>query len=297
MVRYPLGGMMSYVLQYLLGFWRLGHDVYFAEKAGYAGSCYDPSRNTMGDDCTYGVRAVRSLLERFGLQDRWCYVDASEHYFGLSRASIEDVLRTADLFVDMGTHGAWLEEATGGIRVLLDGEPGFTQMKMAKRQSVGERLPGYDFYYTAGCHVGTPLSSAPTARYSGGDYALAAHRILRNWTPAQATWNEYSTGNAWTSGGALGAATDRVATPSYTTGTIGNVIAYIGFDVTADVQNIIDSVATYSSDDGWQILNAGAGNDGTYKQFVPSEGRRRTTAISGGCLHDRSAGNDSASAS
>ena len=39
MVRYPLGGMMSYVLQYLLGFQRLGHDVYFVEKAGYHNSC------------------------------------------------------------------------------------------------------------------------------------------------------------------------------------------------------------------------------------------------------------------
>lgn len=29
MVRYPLGGMMSWVLQYLLGLQQLGHDVYF----------------------------------------------------------------------------------------------------------------------------------------------------------------------------------------------------------------------------------------------------------------------------
>ena len=37
MFRYPLGGMMSWVLQYLVGFQRLGHEVYFVEKAGYAG--------------------------------------------------------------------------------------------------------------------------------------------------------------------------------------------------------------------------------------------------------------------
>ncbi len=50
MVRYPLGGMMSWVLQYLGGFQQLGHEVYFVEKAGYAGACFDPRRNLMSDD-------------------------------------------------------------------------------------------------------------------------------------------------------------------------------------------------------------------------------------------------------
>jgi hypothetical protein len=163
MVRYPLGGMMSYVLQHLLGFSRLGHDVYFVEKAWYAGSYYDPTRDTMSDDCRYGVGAVNRLLETVGLQDRWCFVDAYGSYFGLTRTQIEDVFRTADVFVDMGTHGAWMAEATGGVRVLLEGEPGFTQMKMEKRLANGERLPEYDYYYSAGGNVGTARSSAPTA--------------------------------------------------------------------------------------------------------------------------------------
>src|SRR5437762_10499520 len=58
MVRYPLGGMMSYVLQYLVGFSRLGHDVWFVEKAGYPKACFDPSRNEMTDDCMYGAHTV-----------------------------------------------------------------------------------------------------------------------------------------------------------------------------------------------------------------------------------------------
>ena len=168
MVRYPLGGMMSYVLQYLRGFQRLGHDVYFVEKAGYANACYDPIRNVMSDDCAYGARTVGALLERFGLADRWCFVDAGQQYVGVPRGRIEEVLRTADLFLDMGTHGAWLPEATGGVRVLLDGEPGFTQMKMEKRLAGGESLPQYDFYYTAGRNVGTERSSAPTAGRTWG---------------------------------------------------------------------------------------------------------------------------------
>jgi hypothetical protein len=164
MVRYPLGGMMSWVLQYLLGFQRLGHEVFFVEKSGYADSCYNPVTNTMSDDAAYGTEVVHRLLSVFELGERWCYVDAAGRYHGLSRQRIEAVFRTADLFVDMGTHGNWLPEAAEtGLRVLVDGEPAFTQMKMENRIEAGERVPEYDRYYTTGRSIGTPASTAPSA--------------------------------------------------------------------------------------------------------------------------------------
>src|SRR4051794_11135725 len=120
MVRYPLGGMMSWALQYLLGFRQLGHDVWFVEKSGYPKACYDPVRDLMTDDASYGTGVIQELLGRFGLAEHWCYVDEAGTYHGTDRSAIEDVFRTADLFVDMGTHGAWLEEAAGSsLRVLV----------------------------------------------------------------------------------------------------------------------------------------------------------------------------------
>jgi hypothetical protein len=175
LVRYPLGGMMSYVLQYLVGFSRLGHDIYFVEKSGYPNSCYDPLRNMMSDDCSFGITATNNLLQRFCLDGRWCFVDQQQRYHGLSRAAIEEIFRTADLFIDMGTHGAWLNETTSGMRVLLDGEPGFTQMKMMNRLAAGEPLDQYDRYYTCGANVGRPGCSAPTA---GRDWRLLWHPVL-----------------------------------------------------------------------------------------------------------------------
>ena len=64
MVRYPLGGMMSWALQYLVGFARLGHEVYFVEKGCYPQSCFDPRRSEMTDDCRYGVRVVRECEQQ-----------------------------------------------------------------------------------------------------------------------------------------------------------------------------------------------------------------------------------------
>jgi hypothetical protein len=164
MVRYPLGGMMSWVLQYLSGFRRLGHDIYFVEKSGYANSCFNPSTNTMGDDCSYGCAAVDALLTRLGLGGRWCYVDAEGRYYGLSRERVETVFKSADVFIDMGTHGSWLDEAAGSsFRVLIDGEPGFTQMKLENQIEAGVTPAPYDFYYTTGRNIGTASSGVPTA--------------------------------------------------------------------------------------------------------------------------------------
>ncbi len=163
-VRYPLGGMMSWVLQYIVGFQSLGNDIYFVEKSEYPNSCYDPSRNAMGDDCSYGTATLSTLLSRFGLDDRWCFVDAAGKYHGMPRERIEAVFDSADVFIDMGTHGAWASEAqNSGLRVLIDGEPGFTQMKMTKSLAAGEELPTYDYYYTTGQNIDTCESSAPTA--------------------------------------------------------------------------------------------------------------------------------------
>ena len=162
MVRYPLGGMMSWVLQYLIGFQKLGHEVYFVEKSGYPNACFDPVKNRMTDDCSYGMAAVEELLSRHGIKDRCCYVDSENRYHGLSKRAIEDIFAGADVFVDMGTHGSWREESTKAtMRVLIDGEPAFTQLKMEQKSAQGIQTDGYDYYYTTGRNIGTKDSSAP----------------------------------------------------------------------------------------------------------------------------------------
>jgi hypothetical protein len=164
MVRYPLGGALAGYLQWPIGLQRLGHDVYVVENAGWRRSCYDPVRRVFSDDCSRGFAAVRSLLERFGLSDRLCFVDADGGYHGLSRSRVREVFDCADLFVDNGTHGNWLEHAANvGVRVLIDGEPGARQMKMQLALEANKPEAEYDHYYTVGQNVGTDASSSPTA--------------------------------------------------------------------------------------------------------------------------------------
>lgn len=171
LVRYPLGGMVSYVMQYLIGLQRLGHDVYFVEKSGYASSCYDPEKNAMTSDCSYGVGVIRGLFDRFGLSNRFCFVDEENNYHGMSAKKADEVFRSSDLFIEMGTHEAWRDEsAHSQRRILLDGDPGFSQIWLDQRKAAGEVPPEYDAYFTVGSNVGTSISTAPTAGESWHHY-------------------------------------------------------------------------------------------------------------------------------
>jgi hypothetical protein len=163
MVRFPLAGYLSWTLQWLEGFRRLGHDVYFLEKSAWPNSCYDPERNVMTDDCGYGVKVLHEFLTPFGLQDKWAYLDAAGRYHGLSAERVTEVFETADAVVDIGVHDEWFLEAPGdGLRVFVDGEPGYTQMVMANSIAEGEPQAEYDYFYTVGGNIGTPRSTVPT---------------------------------------------------------------------------------------------------------------------------------------
>lgn len=168
LVRYPVGGYFSWTLQWLLGFSRLGHDVYLVEKAGWANACFDPSRGIQSDDCSYGTAALNDFLARFSLQDRWCYLDAAGQYHGMSGERAREILSSADLFVDMttdffcGAESTWMAEAARcGRRIIIDGEAGYFQMKLENALAGGETFVEYDRYYTVGLNIGS--CAAPTA--------------------------------------------------------------------------------------------------------------------------------------
>jgi hypothetical protein len=162
MIRYPLGGAMSSKLQWILGFHRLGHDVYVIEKAGVPNACYDPVRKVVSDDCSHGVALTRELLRRFGLDQRCCFVDFAGEHHGMSQSELRSVFASADVYIDYGAHGLWRDEAAAaGTRVYLDGEPGFRQMKMDLGDTASSG--SFDHYVTVGRNVGTPRSAIPTA--------------------------------------------------------------------------------------------------------------------------------------
>lgn len=81
-------------------------------------------------------------------------------------------------------------------------------------------------------------------------------RLLRAWVGNQASWNNYSTGNAWTTAGAMGDGTDREATV-VATQTVNN----IGYGAQGTYQGFT-SAGLASLVEGW--INGTITNDGVH---------------------------------
>src|SRR5688572_19348981 len=121
MVRYPLGGMNHWILAWLVGLKRLGHDVFLVERSGWQDACYDVARRIMTGDCSYGVGVVNNLLARYGLDDKWCYVDENNKHYGLTENQLSRVFSTADAYIDL-EWGEWEDETRNvPLRIFFDG--------------------------------------------------------------------------------------------------------------------------------------------------------------------------------
>ena len=154
------GGNTWAFLQWLLGFRRLGFDVYYVEERR-ADQCMDESLKPVPFMESATARYFRQVIERFDLGDRAALLEAgSSAHVGLSREDIEKVAGEVDLFLNQfGGYTAIL----GRVRrsVYLDLDPGQTQVWQEK-YGVDMRLRGHDLYLTIGLNLGEPDCPLPT---------------------------------------------------------------------------------------------------------------------------------------
>ena len=66
--QYPVGGVAWDYLQYVIGFARLGHDVYYHEDTW----CwpYHPVQQTLIDDCKYSAAYLKAFFEQYSPRTR-----------------------------------------------------------------------------------------------------------------------------------------------------------------------------------------------------------------------------------
>jgi hypothetical protein len=132
--QYPLGGVTWDYLQYPLGLARLGHDVYYVEDVGQWP--YNPEEDGVSKGCEFNVRYLASVMERFGLGDRWAYrFPWRDQWFGLSEERVREVVASADLVLNVsGTLERPERYHPAGVLAYVDSDPGFTQVKLARGQ-------------------------------------------------------------------------------------------------------------------------------------------------------------------
>ena len=147
------GGATWAVLQYLLGFRELGHEVVFVEQVD-AGVAREDSEN---------AAYMRAVAERFDLTDSWALLAAgTERTAGLSYEALRTFARDADVLINIS--GILTDEELMGaarVKVYLDLDPAFNQLWHA--QGIDMHFGGHDRFVTVGQAIGTSACTVPTS--------------------------------------------------------------------------------------------------------------------------------------
>lgn len=168
-VRGPIGGMTWHHLQYFLGFYQMGHDVYFLEDSGdseYA--CYDPFRHITDKNPDYGLHYASEVFKRVGLQNRWGYYDHhKELWHGPLASHVKKIIKEADLLFNLScsnTIRPWLNEVP--VRVLIDTDPLFTQVRNLTDPNRFTLSGQHNVFFTFGENINQPVSQIPGDGFS-----------------------------------------------------------------------------------------------------------------------------------
>jgi hypothetical protein len=197
-----LGGVAWDYVQYPLGLRKLGHDVYYLEDSGEWPYTLDggPSgQDWVAFDCTANVKHLSDAMERFGFRDRWAYrFPTAPRWFGMSAIRRQEILRTADLLINVsGTLDRPGEYRDVRRLVYIDSDPVFTQVKLALRHrfvEFAERVAQHDVHFSFGERFSSAIPPTP--------YRWLPTRqpiVMSEWRPASRWRDVYTTVMSWTS--------------------------------------------------------------------------------------------------
>jgi GT2 family glycosyltransferase len=162
MSHYPVAGVAWQTLHYLIGFQRLGYDVFYVE----AHDC-TPTKLMQGktdDGVLRAAEYIGRILRRFELDGRWAYHSVSQsRCFGLTRAQLQELYRSADVIVNLhGSHVATEEMAANGRLVFLETDPVEVQIDLYHgKPGTIEYLEPHGHFFTFGENIGRPGCLVP----------------------------------------------------------------------------------------------------------------------------------------
>jgi hypothetical protein len=146
------GGAAWAVLQYLLGFRRLGFDVLFVEPVD-------------SDDLpnSRSARYCDRVMRRFGFEGRWALVQhGCRETAGIPRSVLRDMARRADLVINIS---GMLDDPDVldhvAVRVYLDLDPAFVQLWHAV-EGIDMRIDAHTHFVTVADAIGEPTCPIPT---------------------------------------------------------------------------------------------------------------------------------------
>ncbi|HZN65828.1 MAG TPA: hypothetical protein VFB66_11080 [Tepidisphaeraceae bacterium] len=285
------GGATWAVLQYLLGFRRLGHDVYFVEPV--------PARSLRPEGVSLkdsvNAKYFMQVVSRFNFRGRAALImPCTRQTAGMSYEQVQEVADRADVLFNVS--GMLV---TGGARrrAYLDLDPAFVQLWHSS-QGVDMRLDDHTHFVTVGLNIGRPGCDVPTC---GRQWIHTLPPVvLEQWSPAGdvrykrlttvANWRGYGSieHNGVHYGQKAHSLRKLIELPKMTRERF-TVALNIHKDETRDLEAL--------NRNGWNLLDPAevAGNPDRYRDFVRSSKAEFGLAKSGyvnsrcGWFSDRSA--------
>lgn len=129
---FPYGGVFWDYLQYVLGFYQLGHDVMYLEDTGKW--CYKPEAGTFVQTGEDNAKRLADNIARYmpELSEKWSFRDGSDNVFGMAGDKAIAFCQSADLFVHLSASCVMRDEYFQARRVaFVDSDPMYTQAKLA----------------------------------------------------------------------------------------------------------------------------------------------------------------------
>jgi hypothetical protein len=163
MSRMPVAGVVWQTVHYLLGFQRLGYDVYYVETHGC--NPYAFLETEEDDGCAKAAGFIDRMMRRFDLGDRWAYHARhfGEGYFGMTEAELNRLYHSAALVINL--HGGTIplpEHYATNRLVYLETDPVELQMGLYEnRQETIDFLAPHCAFFSFGENFGRPDCRVP----------------------------------------------------------------------------------------------------------------------------------------
>jgi hypothetical protein len=200
MGRCPFGGQTWLYLNWLRGFSRLGHDVYYVEDD--ATWPYDPRVDSVTDDPSYAAAHLERSLSGIGLPGRWAYrplFKGREECLGMSAARLLELYRDCDALLNLcGATVLNDDHRLARRRIYVETDPVTNQLELANGKEKTKRvLDEHDTIATYGESYGEPGCRVPLV--GGYRYVKTRQPIdLELWSVVGETGGErYTTIGNW----------------------------------------------------------------------------------------------------
>jgi hypothetical protein len=159
----PFGGQTWLYLNWIRGFSRLGHDVYYIEDD--AGWPYDPIQNTRTNDCVYAVKHISRSMEGIGLSNNWAmrHPDRPGACWGMKSDQIDELYTSCDaLFNVVGATDLNEKQLQAPLRVYVQTDPVTWELRLANGDKhAKEAFDNHHYLFTYGENYGAKDCAVP----------------------------------------------------------------------------------------------------------------------------------------